>query len=158
MDKHERSYECKELGCIKRQGCTYSGGLLRYEREVHRKQNSLEELFFCPHETCKRSSGKGLARRENLKEQMRRIHLEEPATALLTRDASVDHTQHTGSKRKRKDTRIDKGAEEGSDPTLRAELKRPRKENKQMAQEKKRLTESIDMLWLTASIHFPTWS
>jgi len=84
MDKHERPYRCKELGCIKRQGFTYSGGLLRHEREMHRKQSYLEELFFCPHETCKRSSGKGFARPENLKEHMRHIHLEEPATALLT--------------------------------------------------------------------------
>jgi len=70
----------------------------------------------------------------------------------------VDLTQHTGSKRKRKDTGVYRGAEEGSDPTLRAKLKRLRKENKQMAQEKKRLTESIDMLGLTASIYFPTRS
>jgi len=156
MGQTERPYRCNELGCIKRQGFTYSGGLLRYEREVHRKQNSLDELFFCPHETCKRSSGKGLARRENLKEHMRCIHLEEPATALLTRDASMDHTQHTGSKRKRQGAGIHRGAEEGSDPTLPAELKRLRKENKQMAQENKRLMESIDMLGLTASIQFPT--
>jgi len=72
-------------------------------------------------------------------EHMRRIHLEEPATALLTQDASMDHTQHTGSKRKKKDTGVHRGAEEGPDPTLRAELKRLRKENKQMAQDKRRL-------------------
>lgn len=147
MDKHERPYRCKELGCIKRQGFTYSGGLLRHEREVHRKQSSLEKLFFCPHETCKRSSGKGFARRENLKEHMRRIHLEEPTTALLTQNASMNHTQHTGSKRKRKDTGVHREAEEGSDPILRAELKRLPKENKQMAQKKKRLTKSIDNAW-----------
>jgi hypothetical protein len=65
-----------------------------------------------------------------------------------------DHTQHTGSKRKRQGAGVHRGAEEGSDPTVRAELKRLRKENKQMAQENKRLMESIDMVGLTASIQF----
>lgn len=59
MNKHERPYRCKELRCIKRQDFTYSSELLRYEREMHRKQNSFEKLFFCSHEICKRSSKKG---------------------------------------------------------------------------------------------------
>ncbi|ORY04550.1 hypothetical protein BCR34DRAFT_667071 [Clohesyomyces aquaticus] len=35
MDKHERPYKCHVKGCEKLQGFTYSGGLLRHEREVH---------------------------------------------------------------------------------------------------------------------------
>ena len=36
MDKHDRPYKCNVKGCEKLQGFTYSGGLLRHEREVHK--------------------------------------------------------------------------------------------------------------------------
>jgi hypothetical protein len=37
MDKHDRPYKCPAEGCEKLPGFTYSGGLLRHEREVHNK-------------------------------------------------------------------------------------------------------------------------
>ena len=37
MDKHDRPYKCAADGCEKLPGFTYSGGLLRHEREVHGK-------------------------------------------------------------------------------------------------------------------------
>jgi hypothetical protein len=37
MDKHDRPYKCPAKGCEKLPGFTYSGGLLRHEREVHGK-------------------------------------------------------------------------------------------------------------------------
>ena len=37
MDKHDRPYKCPADGCEKLPGFTYSGGLLRHEREVHGK-------------------------------------------------------------------------------------------------------------------------
>lgn len=37
MDKHDRPYKCPAEGCEKLPGFTYSGGLLRHEREVHGK-------------------------------------------------------------------------------------------------------------------------
>lgn len=74
MDKHERPYICTVRGCEKVQGFTYSGGLLRHEREVHGKHGGPKKAFRCPHENCKRSSGKGFSRMENLQEHLRRVH------------------------------------------------------------------------------------
>lgn len=38
MDKHDRPYKCTMIGCEKIPGFTYSGGLLRHQREVHNLQ------------------------------------------------------------------------------------------------------------------------
>lgn len=80
MDKHERPYICTVRGCEKVQGFTYSGGLLRHEREVHGKHGGPKKAFRCPHENCKRSSGKGFSRMENLQEHLRRVHTGASAT------------------------------------------------------------------------------
>ncbi|KAI9847331.1 MAG: hypothetical protein M1838_000940 [Thelocarpon superellum] len=76
LDKHERPYRCTEAGCEKLQGFTYSGGLSRHEREVHSKHGGLRVRHMCPHQNCKRSSGAGFTRRENLDEHLRRVHKE----------------------------------------------------------------------------------
>ncbi|KAI9764752.1 MAG: hypothetical protein M1835_007515 [Candelina submexicana] len=138
MDKHERPYKCKKSECVKLPGFTYSGGLIRHEQEVHGKENPYTEPFFCPYETCKRGSEKGFARRESLKEHMRRVHLDEEPPG---------YAQYAGSKRKREGTEVNGVAEEGLDPNLWAELKRLRKENVQLAQDNRRLKGMKDMLW-----------
>jgi len=74
MDKHDRPYRCADPGCAKLQGFTYSGGLLRHEREVHGKHGGPKAQLMCPHEDCKRHSGKGFTRKENLNEHIRRVH------------------------------------------------------------------------------------
>lgn len=74
MDKHERPYVCTVKGCEKIQGFTYSGGLLRHEREVHGKHGGPKKAFNCPHGSCKRHNGKGFSRLENLQEHLRRVH------------------------------------------------------------------------------------
>ncbi|CAN8106242.1 unnamed protein product [Discula destructiva] len=74
MDKHERPYVCTVKGCEKIQGFTYSGGLLRHEREVHGKHGGPKKSLNCPHANCKRHSGKGFSRLENLQEHLRRVH------------------------------------------------------------------------------------
>lgn len=84
MDKHERPYVCTVRGCEKVQGFTYSGGLLRHEREVHGKHGGPKKAFNCPHENCKRSSGKGFSRMENLQEHLRRVHTGATAAAAAT--------------------------------------------------------------------------
>lgn len=71
MDKHERPYKCTYKGCEKLQGFTYSGGLSRHEREVHRTQS---KAIFCHFQDCKRSTGTGFTRKENLAEHLRRVH------------------------------------------------------------------------------------
>ncbi|PGH30686.1 hypothetical protein GX50_06550 [[Emmonsia] crescens] len=73
MDKHDRPYKCTNPDCDKMLGFTYSGGLLRHQREVH-KMNSKGKKLMCPFSDCNRSSGKGFTRQENLKEHLRRLH------------------------------------------------------------------------------------
>lgn len=74
MDKHERPYVCTFKECEKVQGFTYSGGLLRHEREVHGKHGGPKKALNCPHASCKRNKGKGFSRLENLQEHLRRVH------------------------------------------------------------------------------------
>ncbi|KAL5629294.1 hypothetical protein BROUX41_001901 [Berkeleyomyces rouxiae] len=74
MDKHERPYRCDQPGCEKLPGFTYSGGLLRHQREVHGKHGGPKKTVNCPHLSCKRHTGKGFSRQENLNEHLRRVH------------------------------------------------------------------------------------
>ncbi|KAI5369225.1 putative Zinc finger C2H2-type [Septoria linicola] len=74
MDKHDRPYRCPHPSCAKLQGFTYSGGLLRHEREVHGKHGGPKAQLMCPFADCKRHSGKGFTRKENLNEHLRRVH------------------------------------------------------------------------------------
>ncbi|KAI1179290.1 hypothetical protein F4777DRAFT_575321 [Nemania sp. FL0916] len=74
MDKHERPYKCKAPGCENIPGFTYSGGLLRHEREVHHKHGGPKNPLYCPHKTCKRHKSSSFARLENLNEHLRRCH------------------------------------------------------------------------------------
>ncbi|KAF2703475.1 hypothetical protein K504DRAFT_443825 [Pleomassaria siparia CBS 279.74] len=74
MDKHDRPYKCNVSGCEKLQGFTYSGGLLRHEREVHKMHGGTKKSLYCPFTDCKRSSGSGFTRKENLAEHIRRVH------------------------------------------------------------------------------------
>ncbi|KAF2276356.1 uncharacterized protein EI97DRAFT_450212 [Westerdykella ornata] len=74
MDKHDRPYICTAKGCEKLRGFTYSGGLLRHEREVHKLHGGTKEPLFCPFPDCKRSSGSGFTRKENQQEHIRRVH------------------------------------------------------------------------------------
>ncbi|KAJ6167549.1 hypothetical protein N7497_000392 [Penicillium chrysogenum] len=45
MDKHDRPYKCYEPNCDKIQGFTYSGGLLRHQREVHKKNTDTKKAL-----------------------------------------------------------------------------------------------------------------
>lgn len=81
MDKHDRPYRCPHPSCAKLQGFTYSGGLLRHEREVHGKHGGPKAPLMCPHADCKRHSGKGFTRKENLNEHLRRVHNSKDQTA-----------------------------------------------------------------------------
>lgn len=81
MDKHERPYRCDRPECSKLNGFTYSGGLLRHQREVHKMHGSTTKLF-CSEPNCKRASGSGFTRKENLFEHLRRVHRRTSTTAL----------------------------------------------------------------------------
>lgn len=74
MDKHDRPYVCKKSECSSLQGFTYSGGLLRHQREVHNLHGGAKLKLFCEVVGCKRSKHTPFTRRENLAEHMRRVH------------------------------------------------------------------------------------
>ena len=88
MDRHERPYKCREASCELSPGFTYSGGLLRHQREVHKMHLSTNLPLFCPFPNCKRSSGKAFTRKENLEDHKRRRHWEELSEPALNQAAS----------------------------------------------------------------------
>ncbi|ATY65538.1 C2H2 transcription factor [Cordyceps militaris] len=147
MDKHERPYRCPADGCENLPGFTYSGGLLRHEREVHNKHGGPKNTVNCPHPNCKRHTGKGFSRQENLNEHLRRVHTSpeggaspsaaaaaESAAAVSSPDGGND-SERSGMKRKRRSSgsaagtgalAVDEVAE------LRDEIKRVRMENEKL--------------------------
>ncbi|KAJ0107015.1 c2h2 transcription factor [Diaporthe amygdali] len=172
MDKHERPYVCTAKGCEKIQGFTYSGGLLRHEREVHGKHGGPKKKLLCPHENCKRSSGKGFSRQENLSEHLRRVHtsagpmqMDSPgdnntddsasdvASAAFAVMAGVamspanldNHSADTGIKRKRSPDDLGRSHDpddDRDDDDIRAEVKRLRKEAADLRQQLEEKTRS----------------
>ena len=88
MDKHDRPYRCTHPDCAKLQGFTYSGGLLRHEREVHGKHGGPKTQLMCNYPDCKRKN-KGFTRKENLNEHIRRVHSKESQSqASMKRDGT----------------------------------------------------------------------
>ncbi|KAI0849313.1 hypothetical protein F5Y00DRAFT_71127 [Daldinia vernicosa] len=136
MDKHDRPYKCLASGCEKLAGFTYSGGLLRHEREVHNKHGGPKNPLHCPHGNCKRHEGKGFSRMENLNEHLRRVHtpsdvnngptvVELPEDELEENPAPLQQVvapEKIGEKRK-------------PETDLREEVKRLHQENQQLRNE-----------------------
>lgn len=145
MDKHDRPYKCMEPGCDKIQGFTYSGGLLRHQREVHKKHTSTKKPLMCPYADCNRSTGNGFTRQENLKEHLRRRHMHTEngsspdLTALTVPDVDGVKTSYlapTPGTLKRKLDESDTTAEvapgsERGHMDLLEEIKRLRRENEE---------------------------
>lgn len=143
MDKHDRPYKCPADGCEKLPGFTYSGGLLRHEREVHGKHGGPRKQLNCPHHNCKRNTGKGFSRQENLNEHLRRVH-----TDISTLDEEMNgmtHEQPTqdtldgaepGAKRKRRST--------GGAAQVKAVDEELKEENKKLKLENEQLKRAYD--------------
>ncbi|KAH7149163.1 hypothetical protein B0J13DRAFT_298790 [Dactylonectria estremocensis] len=133
MDKHERPYRCPADGCENLPGFTYSGGLLRHEREVHGKHGGPKNTVNCPHPNCKRHTGKGFSRQENLNEHLRRVHTSPEGMSPPTEAApspEENESEKAGVKRKRLST------DQGTELTeLRDEIKRVREENEKLKTE-----------------------
>jgi hypothetical protein len=155
MDKHDRPYKCLEPGCDKIQGFTYSGGLLRHQREVHKKNVDAKKPLMCPYADCNRSTGNGFTRQENLKEHLRRRHLhaengtspELPIVPTAETDGMRASSLPTFSGGKRKRESIDDPTlaipdEEENGVDLREEVKRLRGE----AEEKDRRLEELERI------------
>ncbi|KAK7973062.1 hypothetical protein PG988_007196 [Apiospora saccharicola] len=127
MDKHDRPYKCAVEGCEKLPGFTYSGGLLRHEREVHGKHGGPKNPLNCPHPNCKRYSGKGFSRLENLNEHLRRVHTNGAAAGETGADdhesiATMEPAEHVVVGEKRK----------ADDEDLRVEVKKLHVENQDL--------------------------
>ncbi|KAH7011413.1 hypothetical protein EDB80DRAFT_388633 [Ilyonectria destructans] len=134
MDKHERPYRCPADGCENLPGFTYSGGLLRHEREVHGKHGGPKNTVNCPHPNCKRHTGKGFSRQENLNEHLRRVHtnmegMTPPAEPIPSPEDN--DSEKAGMKRKRRSS--GQSTEELTE--LREEIKRVREENEKLKTE-----------------------
>ncbi|KAK3684736.1 hypothetical protein B0T22DRAFT_481772 [Podospora appendiculata] len=150
MDKHDRPYKCAVEGCEKLPGFTYSGGLLRHEREVHGKHGGPKNSFNCPHPNCKRHTGKGFSRLENLNEHLRRVHTpnngalptcNEGETDEAASDVAVGVIAAAANKRKR-----DTVEEVGGGGDAREEIKRLLLENTRIKQENTELRQQVDGL------------
>lgn len=132
MDKHDRPYKCPVPGCAKLPGFTYSGGLLRHEREVHHKHGGPRKQLNCPHMNCKRHHGKGFSRQENLNEHLRRVHTGTDGAEAI---GTTEESEGESGKRKRE-----------GDEEVREELKRIKTENedlKRQTEEMKRQSEEM---------------
>ncbi|KAJ3472374.1 hypothetical protein NLG97_g11041 [Lecanicillium saksenae] len=114
MDKHERPYRCPAEGCENLPGFTYSGGLLRHEREVHNKHG-------------------GPKNTENLNEHLRRVHTSpDGASPQAGSPGSADDndSERSGMKRKRRSSGSGPVSDEVAE--LRDEIKRVRMENEKL--------------------------
>ncbi|KAF2238059.1 hypothetical protein EV356DRAFT_335342 [Viridothelium virens] len=164
MDKHDRPYKCSYPQCSKLQGFTYSGGLLRHEREVHKKHGGPRESLMCPYKDCKRSTGAGFTRKENLNEHLRRVHRraedEHPSKSddpsVLDQDDPAeaqgeDESDLLLGKRKR-DATMNEAATTSygvSEDELRDEVKRLRRENEEQKRQNAEKDAKIEYLEAT---------
>lgn len=131
-----------------------SGGLLRHQREVHKKNINAKKPLMCPYTDCNRSTGNGFTRQENLKEHLRRrhMHTENGPSAELpmvsTPDLDGNHALSVPPSVKRKRDSLDDDisvalpGDEENEVDLRNELKRLRRE----VQEKDRRLEELERI------------
>lgn len=161
MDKHNRPYVCDEPGCEKIQGFTYSGGLLRHQREVHRQHGGPKASYMCPHRDCKRSTGTGFSRKENLNEHLRRVHrgvsherdqVQPAATALVSGSTFQRLGSEKGSRKRRKvNDDEDEDDEDEIDAVnesrdLRKQVRKLRKEVQEKDERLKKLEQAVETL------------
>jgi len=85
MDRHERPFTCLEQSCNNR-AFPDKGTLQRHQRSVHSKPK-----IQCPVKSCRRQT-KGFARKDNLREHIKRAH---PRELLQINGDSQDHYHST---------------------------------------------------------------
>ena len=147
MDKHERPYVCDEPECENIRGFTYSGGLLRHQREVHRQHGGPKASCMCPYPDCKRHVGVGFSRKENLAEHLRRVH----------RDVDADQTQREGSESpqnttgtlgtgKRRRRAVRDNDDDGDEEDLEQEVKKLKKQLQEKDERLEKLERQVQLL------------
>ena len=90
------------------EGFTYSGGLLRHERDVHGQHGDPKDRLQCTVSSCKRHIGKGFTREEDLNEHIRRVHGTTTAdvvtpTGRQNRRSSTNITSSVGNRNAERD-------------------------------------------------------
>ena len=151
MDKHERPYVCEEPECEHR-GFTYSGGLTRHQREVHRQHGGPKASCVCPYPDCKRHVGVGFSRKENLAEHLRRVH--RVADADQTQKEASAGTQNTtssvasgkGTKKRRRAVRDDDDGGDDDEEDLEQEVKKLKRELYEKDERLEKLEKQVQVL------------
>ena len=147
MDKHERPYVCDEPECENIRGFTYSGGLLRHQREVHRQHGGPKASCMCPYPDCKRHVGVGFSRKENLAEHLRRVH----------RDVDADQRHKEGSESpqtttgalgagKRRRRVVPDDDDDGDEEDLEQEVKKLKKQLQEKDERLEKLERQVQLL------------
>ena len=146
MDKHERPYVCEEPECDNIRGFTYSGGLLRHQREVHRQHGGPKASCKCPYPDCKRHVGEDFSRKENLAEHLRRVHRKVGADQTQLEDSeSVKNTSGApGTRRKRRRAVPDDDGDGEED--LEQEVKKLKKQLQEKDERLEKLERQVQML------------
>ena len=152
MDKHTRPYICDEPGCENIRGFTYSGGLHRHQKEVHRQHGGPRSACLCPYKDCKRSTGLGFSRKENLAEHIRRVHRDAGHTHAQPADAfpdALDAPAPPGNRKRKRRAAENEGDElNGSQDSqdaqgLKQEVKKLKKELLEKDDRLQRLEEQV---------------
>jgi hypothetical protein len=99
--RDDRPYKCNVKGCEKLKGFTYHGGLIRHEREVHKMHGGTKKKLFCPFTDCKRNTGAGFTRKENLTEHLRQVHRRVPRSEEPQEPTSIHDDNGDRSERQR---------------------------------------------------------
>ena len=144
MDKHNRPYVCEERGCENIKGFTYSGGLSRHQREVHRQNGGPKASCHCPHKDCKRSTGVGFSRKENLHEHLRRVHRDVGADQTEEPDTLSNEVAFVSGTRKRR--RAAPVEDQDDENDLEQEVKKLRKELQEKDKRLERLEQVVARL------------
>lgn len=152
MDKHDRPYKCPAEGCEKLPGFTYSGGLLRHQREVHNLHGGPRKQLNCPHPNCKRFSGKGFSRQENLNEHLRRVHTDAGNELQKEEETEDDGAERAGTKRKRSS----QGPSTESGADIRQEMARLRQENEELRRTSNNMMRQLELLQNIVTGHHMT--
>ena len=147
MDKHERPFVCEEPECDKNLGFTYSGGLRRHQKEVHRQHGGPKASCMCPYPDCKRHVGVGFSRKENLAEHLRRVHRD--AGGDQTQEEAAEDAPNTtsgapGTGRKRRRAVPDNDGSGGED--LEQQVKKLKKELREKDERLERLEKQVQLL------------
>ena len=151
MDRHTRPYTCEEPGCENIRGFTYAGGLHRHQREVHRQHGGPKAKCMCPHQDCKRSTGLGFSRRENLLEHLRRVHRNVPSESRENQGEEQNSKAAESRKRRRQDDEGDddpaaEGRESQSPRSLKQEVKKLRRELQESGERVRKLEQMVEQI------------